>query len=385
MAPQKRSRSETGTLTAGQGPPARTASGIVCGHLLKIIRERIPLTQSRLAEELGIDTTTVQGWESGRRSLAAISSAQFLRLKRHLLGRGAEPTLLPLLDLAVEADSVIEYSLNDTLNSDDITQHPLHSWVFTRASTHMIAWALTGEQPTILPKAPASTPRRRGPTPGSPLLPTPQRDKLFANLRRTAEIADRVGEDGSLLRRQALYLCAYDTSVDTHSWLADMRESRQTPLRHASWTPAWSDARSVATSLTRYGDSETLQTFIERGMGGDASEMANLNYWAHWLGLDPVPRASDAFMSDVDGRSWEALPLLRNLADRLDPSLGAVDLNIHSVWALISSKPGVLSADRELHRDLTSRVDRLLDSDVISRQSRRELENVHYGLRLSSR
>ncbi|MGV9853089.1 helix-turn-helix domain-containing protein [Streptomyces sp. NPDC003442] len=385
MAPQKRSGSRRGTLTRGQGSRSRAAGGIVCGHLLKNIRERIPLTQSRLAEGLGIDTTTVQGWESSRRSLAAVSSTQFLRLKRHLLGRGAEATLLPLLDLAVEADAVIEYSLDDMLDGDDITQHPLHSWVFTRASTHMITWALTGEQPTALPEAPASTPRRRGPTPDSPLLPAPDRERLFANLRRTAEIADRAGEQGSLLRRQALYLCAYDTRADAHSWLADMQQRRPVPLRHASWTPAWSDARSVATSLIRYGDMETLQAFIERGMGEDPGEMANLNYWAHWLSLDPVPRASDAFMSDVDGQSWEALPLLRALADRLDPSLRAVDLNIHSVWALIRSKPGVLSADLALHRDLTARVGRLLDSDVISRQARRELENVHYGLRLSSR
>jgi len=120
-------------------------------------------------------------------------------------------------------------------------------------------------------------------------------------------------------------------------------------------------------------------------MADDAGEMANLNYWAHWLGLDLVPRVSDVFMSDIDGRSWEALPLLRSLTDRLDPSLGAVDLNIHSVWALISSKPGVLPADPMLHRDLAARVGRLLDSQTISRQARRELENVHYGLRLSSR
>jgi transcriptional regulator with XRE-family HTH domain len=62
----------------------------VTGHLFKIARERIPRTQYELAEELGVDSTTVQGWESGRRPLTAIPSAQFLTLRRHLLRTGAD-------------------------------------------------------------------------------------------------------------------------------------------------------------------------------------------------------------------------------------------------------------------------------------------------------
>lgn len=380
---QRRSDSVPRTLTGSQGSRPRPTKGVVSGHVLKIVRERIPLTQNQLAEELGIDPTTIQGWESGRRPVAAMSSAQFLTLRRHLLRRGAASDLLPLLELAVEADTVLAHALSET-PTDNFSSHPLHGWVFTRASTHMLAWALTGRAPAALPPPPAGTPRRRGPTPNSPLLATPERATLFANLRRTAEIADHAGERGALLRRQALYLCSYDTRDDTPAWLADMRSRRPMLVRHTTWTPAWADARSVATSLTRYGDLETLHAFIREGMSDDAGELANLNYWAYWLGLDPLPRANDAFMTDQAGTSWDPLALLRSLADRLDPTLAAVDLNIHSVFALVGAKPGILSADRNLHADLTRRVTQLLDAATISSQSRRELEQVHYGLKLSS-
>lgn len=78
----------------------------------------------------------------------------------------------------------------------------------------------------------------------------PERRIFFAHLRRYTEIADRAGEHGALLRRQALYLCGYDKAPDTHAWLAHMRSVPQ-PRRGPV---AWADTRSVATSLTRYGE-----------------------------------------------------------------------------------------------------------------------------------
>nr|WP_189272044.1 helix-turn-helix transcriptional regulator [Kitasatospora griseola] len=35
---------------------------MISGFLLKVIREQIPRTQDELAEDLGIDKSTVQGW-----------------------------------------------------------------------------------------------------------------------------------------------------------------------------------------------------------------------------------------------------------------------------------------------------------------------------------
>ncbi|WP_308312695.1 helix-turn-helix domain-containing protein [Streptomyces sp. ISL-11] len=354
------------------------------GHLFKVIRERLPCTQREIAERLGVDATTVQGWESGRRALTAMAAGQLLTLRRRLLGYGADPHSIALLGAAMDADGVIAHALDESLPDRDPRSHPLAGWVFTRASTHMIAWALTGSAPAALPPAPTATPRRRGPSPETPLLAEPDRRRFYDHMRRYAEIADRSGEGGALLRRQALYLCSYDMAPDTHAWLADMRARRPVRLTHSTWSPEWADARSLATSLTRYGEFDVLHRFIERGMGGDAGEIANLNYWAHWLGMDRVPRPDDSFMADRSSGLWDAGALLRSFADRLDPDLGCVDLNVHSVWSLMASRPGVLAADPRLADELRRRVVLLLDSGSVSQQARRELDAVHYGLRLSS-
>lgn len=249
----------------------------------------------------------------------------------------------------------------------------------------MIAWALTGEQPAAVPKSPDGAPKRRGPVPDSPMLGVSERRRFFDHLRRFAEIADRAGPEGVLLRRQALYLCSYDSSADTAAWLADMRKRKPPRLAYSSWSPEWADARSLATSLTRYGDRQVLHAFIERGLSSEAGEAANLNYWAYWLDHDRLPRSDDSFMADDSPCRWDPGALLRSLADRLDPDLGCVDLNVHSVWALVGSRPGLLATDSGLARDLEWRVSRLLDSGQVSHRARRELEAVHYGLKLSNR
>lgn len=216
-----------------------------------------------------------------------------------------------------------------------------------------------------------------------PLLTEPEKAALFAHLREAAVIAQRAGDDGALLRRQALYLCSYDDGSDTHAWLAAMRAN---PPRRASHSaPAWADMRSVATSLTRYGDRDALHAFITACAQDDRSEAANLNYWAYWLGIDALPQSDDSFMTTRPHGVWDGLSLLRRLADRLDPDLGCVDLNIHSVWALIALRKGLLHADAELNTDLAKRIEHLLGGDTVSRQSRRELESVHYVLRASAR
>jgi DNA-binding transcriptional regulator YiaG len=378
----RRLPSTLGTLTAGQGSHQQAREGVVTGHLFKITRERTGLTQSELAAALEVDVTTIQGWESGRRPLTASSSIQFRAIRRHLLRCGADPALLVLFDIAMDADAVLAHALDERSASEDFRSHPLANWVFTRTSSHLIAWTLNGTTPAALPPAPAGTPRRRGPTPQAPLLAEPERRVFFDHLRRCAEIADRAGEAGALLRRQALYLCSYDAAPETHAWLADMRSrSRGNPVA-AAWK--WADARSLATSLTRYGELDELHRFIEQGMGSDAGETANLNYWAYWLGLDRLPRADDSFMNDRSPRLWDGGALLRSLIDRLNPELGCVDLNVHSVWALLAARPGLLATDDSLVHDLKDRVDPLLDSDRVSKQSRRELEAVHYGLKLNT-
>ncbi|MET7640350.1 helix-turn-helix domain-containing protein [Streptomyces sp. NPDC005438] len=367
------------TLTGSQSSPRKGREGVVTGHLFKMTRERAGLTQQGLAEALEVDTTTVQGWESGRRPLTALPMARFRALGRDLLRRGADPSLLALFDVALDADAVLSHALRDD-PARDLVGHPLAGWVFTRTATHMIVWALNGVTPAALPVSPSNTSRRRGPVPTGSLLGASDRRQFFGHLRRYAEEADRAGEGGALLRRQALYLCSYDAEPGTHEWIAHMRARQPATPRPGAWT--WADARSLATSLTRYGDRDALHAFIERSMADDAGELANLNYWAYWLGLDQLPRGDDSFMGRHAG--WDAGALLRNLVDRLHPELGCIDLNVHSVWALLTARPGVLSTDPRIVCDLRERVSHLLDSDTVSSQSRRELDAVHYGLRLTS-
>ncbi|MFD5188112.1 helix-turn-helix domain-containing protein [Streptomyces sp. NPDC058357] len=342
-----------------------------------MIREQVPRTQDELAEALGVDKTTVQGWESARRPLTSTQAGNLRAVSRTLLRLGAPSVMLTLLDEAVDADAVITHALSGP-PSPVLSQHPLANWVFTRDTTHMLAWALNGTAPASLP---APNPRsRRGPSRSSPLLDTGELRAFYVHMRRAAELADHAGENGALLRRQALYLCSYDTASDTRAWLANMR--RHTPGVRSGWSPHWADARSVAASLTRHGDREPLHAFIQNGIGDETCEVANLNYWAYWLGIDQLPRPDDTFMINRSDTGWDGLALLRKLTDRLAPDLGCIDLNAHTVWALLASRRGLLTADPQLNRLLTGQVTVLLDTDAISAQTRREMESVHYGLTL---
>ena len=79
----------SGTLTGG-----RSSEGRISGYVFKVIREAIGQTQETLAERLGVGVATVQGWESGRRPLMAMSAGKLLALRAQLRRLGAKPGLL---------------------------------------------------------------------------------------------------------------------------------------------------------------------------------------------------------------------------------------------------------------------------------------------------
>ncbi|MFJ6463490.1 helix-turn-helix domain-containing protein [Streptomyces sp. NPDC091387] len=81
-------RAAHATLT-GSSPARRPREGAVTGHLFKVIREHVPRTQDELAEALGVDKTTVQGWESGRRPLTSTQAGNLRAISRTLLRLGA--------------------------------------------------------------------------------------------------------------------------------------------------------------------------------------------------------------------------------------------------------------------------------------------------------
>ncbi|MGH8882966.1 MAG: transcriptional regulator, partial [Stackebrandtia sp.] len=121
--------------------------------------------------------------------------------------------------------------------------------------------------------------------------------------------------------------------------------------------------------------------FIARAHPDSTCEVAGLNYWAYWVGEITLRQHNDMFMIKGDS-PWRGTRLLRHMVDRLDSSHSFVDLNVHSVWALIAARRGIAADDLETTRDLILRGERLLDEGRISEQSRSELASLLYGLRI---
>ncbi|MFJ9794509.1 XRE family transcriptional regulator [Streptomyces sp. NPDC101145] len=327
-----------------------------------------------MAEHLEVDLGTVQGWESGRRPLGNMKAAALLSLRRRLGAMGAAPGVLGLLDPAMDADQIISAALDPA----GWQAHPLASWVHTRDTAHMLAWALTGVAPSALARyVPAP---RRGPSVAAPPLGTGDRLRVFDHLRETAEAAWRPSD--ALLRRQALYLASYDRSPGAVSWTAHALRSRRGDLVRRGWSPLWPQARSTATALARLGDPQPLLDFIEKRLVDDeAAETANLNYWAYWLGGVRLPQPDDRFMLDCEPTAWDPVTLLRGLTYGLHHAPGYVDLYAHTLWALLTSRPWLPLASPPLAGELTARTEALLDGGGLTERSRRELTTVHYVLR----
>ncbi|RSS43220.1 XRE family transcriptional regulator [Streptomyces sp. WAC08241] len=359
-------------------PPVRgrSVAGSVAGFVLRLARESVPRTQASMAEALGVDLGTMQGWESGRRPLANMKAGALLNLRRRLGMLGADPAVVGLLDAAMDADQIIGAGLDP---SEVTGTHPLASWVHTRDTAHMLAWALTGvAPPSLRGRAPAS---RRGPVAVAPLLAPADRTLFFDHLRRTAEAARRP-EGGTLLHRQALYLASYDRGPEAVAWTAHALHVRRGALARRGWSEHWAEARSTATALARLGDPQPLLDFIERSLAGDdTAEAANLNYWAYWLGGVRLPQSDDRFMQDRELAGWDPVTLLRGLTHGMHHAPGYVDLYAHTLWALLTAHPWLPQASPPLARDLVERTSRLLDEGLASGRARHELGTVHYVLR----
>ncbi|MGW2539934.1 hypothetical protein ACWC5I_03465 [Kitasatospora sp. NPDC001574] len=175
---------------------------------------------------------------------------------------------------------------------------------------------------------------------------------------------------------------AYDREWDAANWFEGMRRRGALTATVDGWSPKWAEARSVAAALARQGDAALLREFINRSIvDHDQAEAANLNYWAHWLGLDRRAQTDDCFMAVRDRPAWDASALLRELAARLDRAVEYTDLYVHSIWALILSRRNLLDSDPYVARELARRVGVLLDDGLLPSESRRKLESVYYGLR----
>jgi transcriptional regulator with XRE-family HTH domain len=195
------------TLRSGQGWPRRRA--IVSGYMWKLIRESANMTQFQLAEDLRLDVTTIQAWESGRRAITALSAAELSRFRVHLIRRGVSPRLFAVLADAIEADAVIDYAIegSDETGISD-WPHPLAAIVHGRDLTNLVTWPLTGVMPTQLKPLVRPGVPRRGPVARHPVLGAEEESRLFKHLLHVASAEPP--EQNRLLRRQAMYLLAFD-------------------------------------------------------------------------------------------------------------------------------------------------------------------------------
>ncbi|SBT37371.1 hypothetical protein GA0070611_0179 [Micromonospora auratinigra] len=349
------------------------------GYLLKLIRESIPLTQEQLAAELAVDRTTVQSWETGRRPFAAVPFGQVIAIRQRLCYLGANNALLAALDDATEADYILSAVLDEQVENTDITAQPLGRSVLTHRLSDLILWPVLGQCPTFVRNNPTAT-RRRGPVAVGPSLPAEQRRAFFTRLHVLAERSAGARRSHVLLHRQACFLAGMDPTGGSAAWLtsSNARSTRRTTFH--TWSPLWPDARSVVTSLANQGDPEPLRDFIARAHPDDACERAALNYSAYWVGELPYRQPDDSFMPSALG-DWRGSLLLRHLVQRLHPEHPIVDLNIHNVWALLAARRGLPLDDHATGQALLDRCTRLLDSDAISVQSRRELTSIVYTLK----
>jgi transcriptional regulator with XRE-family HTH domain len=352
---------------------------VIAGYTFKIIRESVALTQYELAGRFDIDPTTVQAWESARRPLTGVSIGTLCRLRARLTGSGANPAMVDLLGSAVEADLIISDAVRVGAQLDRTGQQLLASRVHRRALTRMITWPLTGSPPPILAEV-QGQPVRRGPVSDRPVLTAEERTRFFDHLLAAADAHQ--DDERSLLRRQAIYLLGFDDRVSSVDWLAAEQRRALRKVGRADDVPSWVSVRSSAVALAQKGNRDPLRAFVDGGLRTEEHDVANLNYWAYWVGEYADSHTDDEFMVNTRPTDWNGAKLLEHLADNLTPGSAQLELYIHTLWFLLTARPGLL--ERRSPKVQTGI--ELADSDPdLTSRARRELASVAYAIRLARR
>jgi transcriptional regulator with XRE-family HTH domain len=339
-------------------PPLR--SGKTAGLALRHIRDKLALTQTQLAEQVGVAHDTVQGWESGRRPLGNARAVDVTQLRFMLGVAGATRQQLDALDNAVRADWTL------AALTTPCPMHPLAHEVLTRSQATMLTWPLTGVAPAVLANGHAS-----------PAIGAGERDSVYVAMREAADRA--VGPRAPLLRRQVYYLVAADPG--SADWLRDAvaTERRRMP-KLDRWTPQWAAMRSLVISRSMTGDREPLREFLELGCNTDATLTATLRYWLHWHDLSETTQRSDEFMAaqDLGPGRWDQL--LAGLTSNLTQASGYLELSVRAVTALTQRRPDLLD-EPALARALGERVTALLDEPgELTARARTELDTINHTI-----
>jgi hypothetical protein len=162
--------------------------------------------------------------------------------------------------------------------------------VHRRTIMNLITWPITRKLPQQLqdftPKVP-----RRGPVTSYPSLSAEERTQFFDHLLMIAERGTLADE--ALLRRQAVYLLGFDGRVQVVDWLRDeWRRAGRRSVRERDIIGLL-EARSASVALASAGDSTQIHDFVGQ-LTDTRAEVANLNYWAHWIGELSDEQTSDA-------------------------------------------------------------------------------------------
>ena len=340
------------------------AEGVIAGAVLQAARRTASLTQEDLAEASGVAVDTVKRWENGQRPLGRVKSADLARLQRQLRQLGARPALLASMLAAVDADEFTARAVSGDCSL-------LATEVTTRQWSALIAWAVTG-------RAPAEA---RDVAPGRPLLSTGERDAFLTSIRTAAERAAGMRGD-LLLRHQAYYLAALDTSPEGRAWLADAARAEVPRLRlNGKWSPDWAVARSLTIAVACQGDPGPLRSFIRDHIDDPGCDDANLAYWAYWTGADPVPASGEEFMIERRLDTVRAGALLGHLAASLSGALPYAELSVESARSLLRRWPALVQRDAGVAADLAGKAARILDDGSLPAAARPALSDLHFTAR----
>ncbi|RPF20787.1 helix-turn-helix protein [Myceligenerans xiligouense] len=366
-------------LTGTQGEARREEIGVVSAFVFKLLRSAAGCRQVDVAEHLRVDVTTIQGWESGRRPLSALTGTSLLRLRNSLIALGAPAAAANTLVEAVEADVILSTAITAGPVVSDVQAHPLGVAVLRRSLLALVTWPFTGMAPAVL--RPLGAPLGRGPVPTHPQLSARMTDRFFDHL---LTIADSARNGGSApLRRQAVYLLGYDRRPSTMAWLIT---EYQRIVRTSGATSTPTDfllGRSAALGLARQGDLDPIQRFIGTDLTQPQHVTANLVYWAYWLGEIPDAYASDDDMLTGGATVWTGHRLMEHLLNHLhDPK--HADLNAHTLWSLVLARPNLLDAGPVSRTDASTKVESAIH-DGLDPRARRELSEVYFATRLAGR
>ncbi|WNV84160.1 helix-turn-helix domain-containing protein [Umezawaea sp. Da 62-37] len=354
----------------------------MCGYLFKTIRESIRLTQAELADELTVDVATVQGWESGRRSLTALRAGDLVRLRMKLTRLGAPTSAFATLNDAVEVDLIIADAIGAGSDPGLPGHHPLATSVHRRKLTNLITWPFTGITPPGITRMTEKRQTRRGPVSNHPVLNAEEQTRFFDHLLAVADT--NRNSANALLRRQAIYLLGFDQRQGTAAWLMDEQRRAVRSVGPSDDVPSWLAVRSSAVALASTGNRDPLTAFVSTGLADTAQEIANLNYWAYWVGETTEVQVDDAFMTSDHRMTWSGAHLFEHLLSGLSSMSNHVELNIHTLWSLLLARPRLLESHPVLRTLARAKVDEVIDEDLTAR-SRQELANVGYAIRLAER